>query len=121
MNSDAWRADISRGFSGGLFIYSTPQAAQCRLKSVRQCTGEASARDAVAERARALAEAALEEGVALGDGALLRAAAEMFALAACIGSDAHAVNLLRTLCAAMEASAAPSRWSLATISRQSSL
>ena len=64
----------------------------------------------MAERARVLAEAALAEGARLGNAALLRSSAEMFALAACIGSDTNAIQLLRNLCTAMASSSAPPRW-----------
>ena len=64
----------------------------------------------MAERARVLAEAALAEGARLGNAPLLRSSAEMFALAACIGSDTNAIQLLRNLCTAMATSSAPPRW-----------
>jgi len=72
--------------------------------------GEVESRDAVAERTQQLAEAALAEGVALGNVALLRSSAEMFALTACIGSEAKALHLLRTLCTAAATSSAPTRF-----------
>ena len=52
----------------------------------------------MAARAKLLAEAALEEGANRMDVALLRSAAEMYALTACIGSDANAVQLIASLC-----------------------
>jgi hypothetical protein len=78
--------------------------------------GEVESRDAVAERTQQLAEAALAEGIALGNVALLRSSAEMFALTACIGSDSKALHLLRVLCTAAATSPAPSRYSRTSIS-----
>ena len=66
-------------------------------------------RDAVADRARSLADAALAEGATSADVGLLRSAAEMFALAACIGSDANAIQLLRDLSTSMASTGAPTK------------
>lgn len=66
-------------------------------------------RDAVAERAGQLAEAALAEGAIDSNVALLRSSAEMFALAACISTEAKAIGLLRSLCSSTASSSAPPR------------
>ena len=79
------------------------------LISPAQAAGEVESRDAVAERARVLAEAALTEGARLNDATLQRSAAEMFALAACIGSDANALRLVQNLCTTMASTASPPR------------
>ena len=71
------------------------------------CAGGGDSQDEVAGKARALAEVTLGE---CADVALGRAAAELFACAACIGGDSFAVQLLRALnTAAAEATSIP-RW-----------
>ena len=67
-------------------------------------------RDEVAEKVAALADAVLGVAAEVGDPALQRSAAEMFAFAACIGSTPLAASLLRTLCDAMARSPSASRW-----------
>ena len=81
----------------------------CILTQSHIVSGEVESRDAVANRAHQLAEAALAEGALQGDDALLRSSAEMFALAACISSDAKAISLLRSLCSSTASSSAPPR------------
>ena len=79
------------------------------ILQLRLVAGEVESRDAVADRAQQLAEAALSEGAQQGNIALLRSSAEMFALAACISSDGKAIALLRSLCSSTASSSAPPR------------
>ena len=68
--------------------------------------GGGDGQDEVATKARALAEVILAE---CADVALGRAAAELFACAACIGGDTFAVQLLRALNTAAAESTSSSR------------
>lgn len=68
----------------------------------------------MAQKAKGLAEAVLTEGAASGSPALQRSAAEIFAFAACIGSDQFAANLARSVCRDMaETPSTPRRAALA--------
>ncbi|KAK9838575.1 hypothetical protein WJX81_008486 [Elliptochloris bilobata] len=75
----------------------------------RKCRGEGVGREDVAERARCLAETILAEAVEREDPALQRAAAEAFACAACIGSDAFAAGLVRGMARASAETPSPAR------------
>ena len=72
----------------------------------------------MAEVARKLADAVLEEAAAAGDAALQRSAAQIFACAASIGSDAFAATLSRGLCQDMASNPlAPRSLSICVIKR----
>ena len=63
--------------------------------------GEVNSREFVGDKARGLATAVLGEAAQTGDPALMRSSAEMYAFAACIGSDAFAMQLVRSICTDM--------------------
>ena len=80
----------------------------------RTChAGELEHRDGVADKVRALAEVVLAESTSTAadgpDAALQRCAAEMFAFAACIGSDGFASQLARAVCQAAAESTSVAR------------
>ncbi|KAK9820084.1 hypothetical protein WJX72_005985 [[Myrmecia] bisecta] len=76
--------------------------------------GEVESRDNVATTAWGLAQSVLAEGAASAQPALQRSAAEMCAFAACIGTDAFAAQLVRSICKDMaETSSAARRAALA--------
>lgn len=83
--------------------------------SGRVHAGELDSREGVADKVRALAEVVLAESTGTAaegpDAALQRCAAEMFAFAACIGSDGYAAQLARAVCQAAADSTSPSRCS----------
>ena len=70
---------------------------------------EGDSRDAVAQHASLLGQAILHEGATLQFRTLQRSAAEIFAFAACIGSEAFAQKLLRNLCQEIAPNQAPAR------------
>ena len=83
-------------------------------KSSVACTGEVESKDGVADKVRGLAEVVLAESCASSvegaDAALQRCAAEIFAFAACIGSDGFASQLVRGVCQAAVESPSPARY-----------
>lgn len=64
---------------------------------------------AVAASTHALATAVLEQAGLSEDPSLMRAAAQMYAAAACIGTDAAAAQLMQTICKDMAQTPVPAR------------
>ncbi|KAK9865210.1 hypothetical protein WJX84_003181 [Apatococcus fuscideae] len=75
----------------------------------KRCRAEGDSRDAVAQHAFLLGQAILHEGATLQFRTLQRSAAEIFAFAACIGSEAFAQKLLRNLCQEIAPNQPPAR------------
>lgn len=85
----------------------------CKPQQRVAYAGELESKDGVAEKVRALAEVVLAESCGSAsepaDAALQRCAAEMFAFAACIGSDSFASQLVRAVCHAAAESTSSAR------------
>lgn len=77
--------------------------------SVLFCTGEGLSEEAVAVSTQALATAVLDQGGVSEDASLMRAAAQMYACAACIGTNAAAAHLIQSVCKDMAQTPVPAR------------
>ncbi|KAL0055345.1 hypothetical protein WJX82_010851 [Trebouxia sp. C0006] len=71
--------------------------------------GEGFSEEAVAASTHALATAVLDQGAVSEDACLMRAAAQLYACAACIGTDAAATQLMQTVCKDMAQTPLPAR------------
>lgn len=65
--------------------------------------------EGVAASSHALATAVLDQGAISEDATLMRAAAQMYACAACIGTDAAATQLIQSVCKDMAQTPLPAR------------
>lgn len=72
-------------------------------------TGEGLSEEAVAASTYALATAVLDQGAVSEDASLMRAAAQMYACAACIGTNAAAAQLAQSVCKDMAQTPLPAR------------
>lgn len=72
-------------------------------------TGEGLSEEAVAASTQALATAVLDQGGVSEDASLMRAAAQMYACAACIGTNAAASQLIQSVCRDMAQTPVPAR------------
>lgn len=72
-------------------------------------TGEGLSEEAVALSTQALATAVLDQGGISEDASLMRAAAQMYACAACIGTNAAAAHLIQSVCKDMAQTPVPAR------------
>ncbi len=84
----------------------TQLLAECRAIC---CAGEGFSEEAVAASTHALATAVLDQGAVSEDACLMRAAAQLYACAACIGTDAAATQLMQTVCKDMAQTPLPAR------------
>ena len=76
-----------------------------------QCyAGEGFSEQAVAASVHALASAVLDQGAITEDASLMRAAAQISACAACIGTDAAAAQLMQNVCKDMAQTPLPARF-----------
>ena len=73
------------------------------------CTGEGFSEEGVAAGTHALATAVLDQGAVSEDATLMRAAAQMYAWAACIGTDSAATQLMQAVCRDMAQTPLPAR------------
>jgi len=80
--------------------------AQCRAIC---CAGEGFSEEGVAASTHGLATAVLDQGAVSEDACLMRAAAQLYACAACIGTDAAATQLMQTVCKDMAQTPLPAR------------
>ncbi|KAL3149121.1 hypothetical protein ABBQ32_001960 [Trebouxia sp. C0010 RCD-2024] len=71
--------------------------------------GEGLSEEAVALSTQALATAVLDQGGISEDASLMRAAAQMYACAACIGTNAAAAHLIQSVCKDMAQTPVPAR------------
>ena len=74
--------------------------------------GEAVSQGGVAASTHALATAVLDQAGVSEDASLMRAAAQMYAAAACIGNDAGAAQLMQMICKDMAQTPLPARLAL---------
>lgn len=74
-----------------------------------KCTGEGLSQEGVAASAHALATAVIDQAGVTEDPSLMRAAAQMYAAAACIGTDAAAAQLMQAVCKDMAQTPLPAR------------
>lgn len=72
-------------------------------------TGEGLSEEAVAASTQALATAVLDQGGVSEDASLMRAAAQMYACAACIGTNSAATQLTQSVCKDMAQTPVPAR------------
>ena len=72
-------------------------------------SGEGLSEEAVAASTQALATAVLDQGGISEDASLMRAAAQMYACAACIGTNAVATQLIQSVCKDMAQTPVPAR------------
>lgn len=73
------------------------------------CAGEGFSEEGVAAGTHALATAVLDQGAVSEDATLMRAAAQMYACAACIGTDTAATQLMQAVCRDMAQTPLPAR------------
>ena len=73
------------------------------------CTGEGLSEEAVAASTHALATAVLDQGAVSEDACLMRAAAQMYACAACIGTNSGATQLTQIVCKDMAQTPLPAK------------
>ena len=71
--------------------------------------GEGLSEEAVAASTQALATAVLDQGGISEDASLMRAAAQMYACAACIGTNSAAIQLTQSVCKDMAQTPVPAR------------
>ena len=72
--------------------------------------GEGFSEQGVAGSVHALASAVLDQGAISEDASLMRAAAQIYACAACIGTDAAAAQLMQNVCRDMAQTPLPARY-----------
>lgn len=84
---------------------SSPRFEGCNLSG----TGEGLSEEAVAASTQALATAVLDQGGISEDASLMRAAAQMYACAACIGTNSAATQLTQSVCKDMAQTPVPAR------------
>ena len=89
------KPSLPAGAKEALTIISDPQPF---WPVTQQHAGEGYSEEAVAASTHALATAVLDQGAVGENASLMRAAAQMYACAACIGTDAAATHLMQAVC-----------------------